>query len=127
MSAKWHFNKLRPGDKTRESTLGEFFATEAIRNSAEALVREAIQNSLDAGLKDSTGRPIETVVVRISLNQGSAALSGSTITEFFAGAWEHLRATGNGLREAPQQADLCPFIVYEDFGTSGLEGDVTQW
>lgn len=127
MSAQWHFNKLRPGDKTRESTLGEFFATEAIRNSAEALVREAVQNSLDAGLKDSAGRPIETVVARMSLNQGGAALAGSKAAEFFAGAWNHLRAPGNGLREAPSESDLCSFLVYEDFGTSGLEGDVNQW
>ncbi len=127
MSGRWYFNKLRPGDKTRESTLGEFFATEAIRNSAEALVREAIQNSLDAGLKDSAGRPIETVLVRILLSQNSAALPGSKVAKFFAGAWDHLRATGNGLKEAPLESDSCPFFVYEDFGTSGLEGDVNQW
>jgi hypothetical protein len=34
---KWFFKKLRPGDTTREPIQGEFFANEAISNSAEAL------------------------------------------------------------------------------------------
>ncbi len=43
--AKWFFKKQRPGDTTREPIQGEFFSTEAISNTAEALVREGIQNS----------------------------------------------------------------------------------
>ena len=49
---KWHFRQHAPGEKTRDPIQGEFFATEAIRNPAEALIREGIQNSLDAQLKD---------------------------------------------------------------------------
>ncbi len=36
MAAQWHFNQPKPGDKNREPVLGEFFATEAISNAAEA-------------------------------------------------------------------------------------------
>jgi hypothetical protein len=45
----WHFRPLEVGETTREPIQGEFFSTEAIRNPTEALVREGIQNSLDAG------------------------------------------------------------------------------
>jgi hypothetical protein len=45
----WHFRSLAIGEKTREPIQGEFFSTEAIHNPTEALVREGIQNSLDAG------------------------------------------------------------------------------
>jgi hypothetical protein len=36
----WHFRPLTPGEPTRDPIIGEFFATEAIRNPAEAVVRE---------------------------------------------------------------------------------------
>ena len=42
----WYFNTLRPSDKVREPVQGEFFATEAISNPGEALVREGIRASL---------------------------------------------------------------------------------
>src|SRR5208282_2684108 len=47
--ATWNFMLQRPGETTREPIQGEFFATEAINNTAAALVREGNQNSLDAG------------------------------------------------------------------------------
>lgn len=43
MTAQWHFNQPKPGDKNREPVLGKFFATEAISNAAEALIREGQQ------------------------------------------------------------------------------------
>src|SRR6266481_1159879 len=52
---KWHFRPYAPGEKTRDPIQGEFFATDAIRNPAEALIREGIQNSLDAQLKNDDG------------------------------------------------------------------------
>jgi hypothetical protein len=45
---KWHFVKYRPDETTRDPIVGEFFSTEAIDNPAQALVREGIQNALDA-------------------------------------------------------------------------------
>lgn len=46
---KWHFVKYRPDETTRDPIVGEFFSTDAIENPAQALVREGIQNTLDAG------------------------------------------------------------------------------
>lgn len=127
MKACWHFNELRPGDKTREPTQGEFFATDAIRDPAEALIREALQNSLDAGEKDHTGQPTETVKMRVFLATEAGALTASKVTEFFAGSWPHFEAAGNGLRNPPTATERCPYLVLEDFGTSGLTGDIRQW
>lgn len=125
--ARWTFNELKPGDKTREPTQGEFFATDAIRNPAEALVREAIQNSLDAGGRSTAGHPVDTVRMRLFLATGEAAKRAASIAEFFTGSWPHFQAPGNGLRNAPTHNSACPFLVVEDFGTSGLVGDVRQW
>ncbi len=91
---QWHFNELKPRDKTREAMQGEFFATEAIRNSAEALVREAIQNSLDAGLKSEDGQLVEKVRVRFHLATGANAASPAQFGQFFEGAWPHYLAYG---------------------------------
>ena len=32
----------------------------------------------------------------------------------------------NGLRDAPNKKDPCKFLVFEDFGTTGLRGDIEQ-
>jgi hypothetical protein len=115
----WHFRQLAIGEKTRDPIQGEFFATEAIRNPADALVREGIQNSIDEAVED-------TVRVGILLARDAYALSPGKTANWFKGAWSHLRAPGNGLREPPDENEACPFLVFEDFGTSGLQGDVTQ-
>ncbi len=48
----WFFREQAAGEITRDPIIGEFFATEAIDNPAEALVREGIQNALDAKTED---------------------------------------------------------------------------
>ena len=123
---KWHFRPYAPGEKTRDPIQGEFFATEAIRNPAEALIREGIQNSLDAQLKDDEGEPTDALRVRLFLGTGKHALSAKRASRWFDAAWPHFQAEGNGLREAPEKSDACSFLVYEDFQTTGLEGDVAQ-
>jgi hypothetical protein len=115
----WHFRPLAIGEKTHEPIQGEFFSTEAIHNPTEALVREGIQNSLDAG----TELPVR---VRLFLASGQDAAPASRMTPWLKGAWEHIQANGNGLREPPSESDACPFLVFEDFGTRGLQGDVDQ-
>ena len=48
------------------------------------------------------------------------------MTSWLKGAWPHLQANGNGLREPPSESDACQFLVFEDFGTRGLQGDIAQ-
>lgn len=119
----WIFKRQQPGDTTRDPISGEFFATEAIRNSAEALVREGIQNSMDAGLDG------ETVRVRILLSGDTSSAEPANLTRLFRGLRDHLDARGNGLRDdaRPDLSATCRFLVFEDFGTRGLEGDPEQW
>ena len=123
MSAEWHFKELRPGDKDRQPTQGEFFATDAISSVAEALVRESIQNSLDAGI-ESSGGPVR---VRFYLANGAHALPAQKARKFFQDGWKHFIADGNGLDDIPETGATCPFLVVEDFETTGLTGKVNQW
>ena len=46
----WRFREMHPGEMNVDPIEGEFFNTEAIASLSNALVREAIQNSLDASV-----------------------------------------------------------------------------
>jgi hypothetical protein len=120
--AKWHFMPQRPGDTTREPIQGEFFATEAISNTAAALVREGNQNTLDAGKIEEVTR------VRIFISgTGEQAAAPEVIAPYLAEVWPHYRAKQNGLHDVPADGERCPYLVFEDFGTTGLCGDPLQW
>ena len=116
----WYFRRKASGEKIRNPIQGEFFATEAIDGPAQALVRESVQNSLDARAAEGPVR------VRIALAVGSEALPGSAAKELFGSAWLHYQAPGNGLHAAPLPGAPCPYLVIEDFGTKGLTGDPRQ-
>lgn len=121
MTYSWYFNRMRPCDKAREPIQGEFFATEAISNPGEALVREGVQNSLDAR------RDGKKVLVRIRVGGTEGAVRRDQVVHFLQALDEHLKAPGNGLRDIPADDEDCPFLVFEDFGTTGLLGDPADY
>lgn len=122
MTARWFFRKKTPRDTVREPIQGEFFSNEAIDNTTEALVREAIQNSLD-----NPSKLAERVVLRFVFCGGSEARSSREISVLTDGLFEHLAAQGNGLLHAVTVEDRCPFLLIEDFGTTGLTGNPESW
>lgn len=123
MSANWTFIKPPPGSRLRDPIQGEFFATEAIKDASEALIREGIQNALDATPTDDGVRQTR---VRITVARGKRAAKANDLHRFFTGAWPHLHTKGNGLQEPPAKTDDCPYLLFEDFGTTGLTGDERQ-
>ena len=76
-----------------------------IGSAAQALVRESIQNSLDASLK-VPGSPVR---VRFRLCTGPDALLATTARQYFGDGWKHFTAADNGLDAVPQWRDDCPF------------------
>ena len=113
---------LRPDSgKVREPTLGEHFASTSLRNRAQGLIREAIQNSLDARV------PGSTLQIRIFSSGSQGALPAGRAARYFSDAWPHFEAKRSGVRNRPDRSDPCPYITYEDFGTTGLEGDPAQY
>lgn len=120
MAYKWYFNEHIPGYKIREPIQGEFFATEAISNPGEALIREGIQNSLDARAEN------DSVLVRIFVSGQDNAAKQEDVEPFMKDIWDHVYAEKNGLRNAPEHIESCPYLVFEDFGTTGLLGDPAQ-
>ncbi|HEY1437858.1 MAG TPA: hypothetical protein VGG82_10205 [Casimicrobiaceae bacterium] len=99
---------------------GEFFSTEALGSLADAVVREAIQNSLDAR------RPGTPARVRIAFSGSAAALTGERRERYLDALMRHVAASRNGGDRAFGSDAPLDFVVIEDFGTRGLQGDPRQ-
>ena len=121
MEAAWHFYELVLGQKIREAVQEEFFSADVIRGAADALVREGIQNSLDAAESASCVR------INISLGELAPESDKRAIETFFGGSWKHFSAHDSGLKSPPKENEPSRFIAFEDFGTSGLTGDPAQY
>jgi len=112
----WHFIEKPVGQKAREAIQGEFFKDQSIEDSLHALIRETVQNSLDAR---SGSDPVHIV---ISLGR----LADRDATFWFpAESQRHFSAKEIGLANLPKWgSEACTYLTIEDFGTGGLEGDV---
>lgn len=117
----WVFGEQRKEDVRREPRDAEWFRTphtaEDEYPGTVPLVREVLQNALDARCGDG---PIR---VRFSVHEAADAPDRSRLADYFArlgpalGAMD-LDVTPDGVPSFP-----CRFLVVEDFGTRGLEGD----
>ena len=116
----WFFVEMRRSDVNVDPIQGEFFSIEIIDGLAEALVREAVQNSLDAA---ASSKPVK---VRFWLSDFNTGLEPDKSSTYFNGLTGHLRAKNSGLRTVPEFTNAIPYLLIEDFETKGLEGSVDQ-
>lgn len=87
----WYFTRRRPSTgRARNSQVDKFFRSDVVEDQTNAIVREGIQNSLDAGIADNseTGKS-----VAIQILFGSC--SCDEIAEFVPGLFDHLEAIVN--------------------------------
>jgi hypothetical protein len=120
MTPEWRFREMTRGEINVDPIEGEFFTTEALGSLSDALVREAIQNSLDAA------SPGEKAQVIISFSNPKERLIPSKSEEYLKGLWAHLSGEKAGLTDQPQPNEPMDFMLIEDFGTRGLEGDIRE-
>ena len=102
----WRFKKLSIGDPERDPHEAEFFNLTGI---SEVIVREFIQNSLDAKCDPCS-------IIRITFE----STSKTKAEKFFDSIENHLMETNFYPSELTK--DDVPFITIEDFGTTGLDG-----
>lgn len=115
----WQFEKTRPRTKRRDPAWAEFFhSASSIADNCVALVRESLQNSLDAATDTAA-----TVTVRFGLAGPRSALPAERFDPYFSGLFDHVR--GSDLA-GPDENKGCEFLVVEDFGTKGLLGDTAS-
>jgi hypothetical protein len=118
---QWAFAELRGDDVRRDPNESELFRTEQTAEGeyagTDALVREILQNAVDARCGD------ESVRVRLAIHEAKDAPPAARLAHYFARlrvplAARQIEYIGQKVPKMP-----CRFLVVEDFGTSGLEGD----
>jgi len=105
----WRFRRIEPGVPERNPRESEFFR---LTKPDEAVVREFIQNALDAKYDR---------IVRIRMYLGEA--ESREISTYLNGLTRHLCASGFKL---PSVAGRVCFLTIEDYGTTGLDGDIER-
>lgn len=111
--AHWQFRPLNPNETSGTSISDDNFADEE-RTNVEILVRETLQNPLDARSKDN--------VVRVEYKLVTVDVANSEfVRSIFSDDWvKHFRA--GDLIENDERPVAMKFLVIEDFGTTGLDG-----
>ena len=129
--ALWHFRPMAPGEINHDPMERELFATEQIN---ERLVREAVQNSLDAALSRADGSLGEPVRMRFSLEGVHSPLDTFSASAYVEGLEEHLLTGLDPSDDFHRQVaprglgnSGMPYLVVEDAGTVGLEGNWRQF
>jgi len=128
---QWKFRPMKKSEKLVDPIQGQFFTTNIVGGLTAALVRETIQNSLDANLnaaeeKDENGETIYyPVEIRFSLCRKKKSVPSEKFTEYMEGVIPHLQAENNGLfkKDLPDFDKPASFLLIEDSNTKGLEGD----
>ena len=115
---RWHFQTHDGFRDINQSSSAEAFEGTALKGLATSVVRESLQNVLDVPL--DTSRP-----ARVRLTLGVRNSFKSTESVWFDGLMHHLQQPDCGAPEAPTVDDPCPYLLIEDFNTSGLVGDYT--
>ena len=115
----WHFLKLREEGVGMDPIHDNFFVQDTA-NLAESLVRETLQNSLDARLDEAT-----QVRVRFSLNTVPGAKK-AVFKKYISEIIPHLAAAKPNLANICNSTIDAQFLVIEDFGTKGLLGDTVS-
>ncbi|WP_315807041.1 MULTISPECIES: hypothetical protein [unclassified Bradyrhizobium] len=108
---EWYFRDISDDPSEKELTQQDQFNNDEVV-LAEALVRETIQNSTDAGLPGAG-----PVRVRFALAEPSSLESKQLFSSLLSGLAPHLEACGIPLPNGSQR-----FLVIEDFATTGLLG-----
>lgn len=115
----WFFQKHDGYQDIDQSSSSESFSGGAIRDLATAIVREGIQNALDA--RERSG-PLSPVLVRISLGRCPAPAELHN-RKWFEDLIPHAKIPDVGAPNAPDLDTPNDFLLFEDFNTKGLVGD----
>lgn len=129
---RWRFARMPPSQVNQDPFQGEFFTSSS--DLPRRLVREAVQNSLDAR------RGSEPVRVRFVFSGEEQALDPERAGRYLRGLEPHIRALserahgdGHSPTDSQEAAAITEalalldqpmtYLAIEDFGTTGLSGD----
>ena len=111
---KWNFKERIAGSKNRNPIQDEFFNSSEALTEISSLVRESIQNSLDAKIENS----VNPVLIKFSISEISQVIA----RQYFHGLSDHLLNSIPGSKSVLESKN-CRTLSVEDFNTSGLLGN----
>jgi hypothetical protein len=118
---QWVFEELRGAAVRRQPNEAVLFKTEQTGEGEyagnDALVREILQNAVDARAGDGPVR------VRLAIHDPSDAPPPDRLAHYFERLHEPLTSRQIVFDQHGVPLSPCRFLVCEDFGTRGLEGD----
>jgi hypothetical protein len=118
----WVFEELRGAAVRRDPNEGELFKSEQAAEGEyagnDALVREILQNAMDARSGDVPVR------VRLALHEAADAPPAERLRHYFSRLREPVESRGIEFDDGGYPDLACRFLMCEDFGTRGLAGDV---
>ncbi len=115
---KWFFSPQLPGQVETEVTQRDQFSNDEVQLS-ETIVRESIQNSLDAAIDDPS-----RIKVTFRWLDKSDGLESSFFEKIFDVQLKHAKEAG--LDTGCVDFNNPTALVIEDFGTKGLTGSITE-
>ena len=113
---KWHFEKASPNTPQTNPQLGDHFNRDETKNLVSALIRESVQNALDARV--SANNPVH---ISITIGSISSSKLQSHKELLFKNFDPHFKASFS-TRKLPD--NQLHYWAIEDENTSGLTGDV---
>ena len=125
---RWKFRKMDKSEKLQDPIQSQFFTTNIVGGLTAALVRETIQNSLDAKTSDDDGIKY-SVLVRFSLSGLKNAIIPKKVNYYLTSLIPHIKAKDNGILDTkvPDFSQPMPYLVIEDRNTIGLVGDPLEY
>jgi hypothetical protein len=113
-SPVWTFREVPSGTKNRNPVQDEFFNSSEALTEISSLIRESIQNSLDAHESENAS----PVLLKFTLANASSSIA----TKYFTGLQKHIDLGIPGISLSLAE-EKCDFLIVEDFNTTGLLGD----
>ena len=114
MIPNWTFREVPSGMKNRNPVQDEFFNSSEALTEISSLVRESIQNSLDAHVIEND----LPILLKFTLGKANKAI----VKKYFMGLQEHLDFGIPGGSFSLNE-ESCDYLLVEDFNTTGLLGD----
>ena len=114
---KWYFSPQLPGQVETEVTQRDQFSNDEVQLS-ETIVRESIQNSLDAAIDDPA-----RIKVSFRWLDTSNGLEPEFYNEIFEEQLKHAKEAGLDINSLDFNNPTA--LVIEDFGTKGLTGSIS--
>lgn len=114
MKPSWSFQEVPSGIKNRNPVQDEFFNSSEALTEISSLVRESIQNSLDAHELGNNA----PVLLKFTLGNADKSIAIKYFKELQAHLDRGIPGGNTSLNE-----DKCEYLIVEDFNTTGLLGD----